>query len=135
MKDRFLPYPDPPLTDGTVLLRRWLLTDLGCVEEATHDPYIPETTTVPERYSDATGRAWIERQWARVDDGKGLSLGIADAGSGRAVGLVVLTRRPEPHCASIGYWIIPRSRGHGFASRAVRSSRPMGTDPRWPCPD
>ncbi len=114
-----LPYPDPPLTDGTVLLRRWLLTDLGCVEEASHDPYIPETTTVPENYSDAEGRAWIERQWARADDGIGLSLAIVDARSGDAVGLVVLMVRPGPRCASVGYWIIPRERGRGCASRAV----------------
>ena len=95
------------------------MTDLGCVEEATHDPYIPETTTVPQTYSDAEGRAWIHRQWARADDATGLSLAVADARSGEAVGLVVLTARPGPRCASVGYWTIPGARGRGYASGAV----------------
>lgn len=29
-----LPHPEPPLTDGTVLLRRWEQDDLGCVGRA-----------------------------------------------------------------------------------------------------
>jgi ribosomal-protein-alanine N-acetyltransferase len=42
-----LSYPDPPLTDGEVVLRRWEDTDLACVEEASRDPVIPAGTTVP----------------------------------------------------------------------------------------
>jgi hypothetical protein len=79
-----LSYPDPPLTDGVVALRRWQETDIGCVEEASHDPRIPEGTTVPARFTAADGLAWIERQWGRADNGEGLSLAIADADSNEA---------------------------------------------------
>lgn len=85
-----LSYPDPPLTDGTVVLRRWAESDIGCVEEASRDPHIPEGTTVPARFTVADGLAWIERQWGRADNGEGLSLATADASSDDALGAVVL---------------------------------------------
>ena len=78
-----LAYPDPALGDGAVVLRRWAASDIGCVEEASRDPSIPEGTTVPARFTPADGLAWIERQWQRADNAEGLSLAIADAGSVR----------------------------------------------------
>src|SRR5919201_1074218 len=86
-----LSYPDPPLTDGTVLLRRWAESDLG----------------------------WIERQWGRADNGEGLSLAIADAGSNEALGAAVLMFRRQRGTVEIGYWLIERARGRRLGSRAV----------------
>jgi RimJ/RimL family protein N-acetyltransferase len=111
--------PRPPLADGVVLLRRWAESDLGCVEEASHDPSIPEGTTVPATFTAADGLAWIERQWERAEKGEGLSQAIADAGSGRALGACVLMFRRQPLTVEIGYWLIERARGQGLGSRAV----------------
>jgi hypothetical protein len=61
-----LSYPDPPLTDGAVVLRRWAESDIGCVEDASREGRIPEGTTVPANFTMAEGMAWIERQWARL---------------------------------------------------------------------
>ena len=91
-----LSYPDPPLSDGTVLLRRWEEGDIGCVEEASSDPRIPEGTTVPAIFTPVDGLACIERQWGRADNGEGLSLAIADAGSREALGLIVMLFRRQP---------------------------------------
>ena len=63
MADRqLLPYPDPPLSDDAVALRRWAESDVDCVEEATFDPRIPQGTTVPAAFTVEDGLAWIERQ-------------------------------------------------------------------------
>jgi RimJ/RimL family protein N-acetyltransferase len=112
-----LSYPDPPLTDGTVRLRRWEESDIGCVEEASWDPDIPAGTTVPAHFTVSEGLAWIERAWRRADSG-GLSVAITDAGSGEALGTVVLMFR-KPGTVEIGYWLIERARGRRLASRAV----------------
>jgi [ribosomal protein S5]-alanine N-acetyltransferase len=101
------------------MLRRWTKSDLGCVEEASRDPDIPEGTTVPTSFTAAEGLAWIERQWGRADKGEGLSLAIADAGSGDALGTVVLMCRRHPGTVEIGYWLIEHARGRRLASRAV----------------
>jgi RimJ/RimL family protein N-acetyltransferase len=119
-----LSYPDPPLTDGVLVLRRWAESDIGCVEEASRDRRIPEATTVPASFTVAKGHAWIERQWGRADKGEGLSLAIADAGSGEALGAVVLTFKRQPGTVEIGgtvesYWLVERARGRRLASRAV----------------
>ncbi len=101
------------------MLRRWTESDLGCVEEASHDPSIPEGTTVPATFTVADGLAWIERQWGRADKGEGLSQAIADARSGEALGAAVLMFRRQPLTAEIGYWLVERARGRGLGSRAV----------------
>src|SRR6266550_494342 len=116
---RAFSYPNPPLSDGIVVLRRWEEGDLDCVEQAAKDPDIPKGTTVPATFTPAEGRAWIERQWGRAENGEGLSLAIAVAASGEAVGAVVLMLRRQPLSAEIGYWLIERVRGRGLGSRAV----------------
>jgi len=113
-------YPDPPLTDGTVRLRPWSLSDLACVEEASTDRRIPEGTTVPANYTDLAGRAYLERQWARARDGEGISLAISEARGDRAVGSIVLMNRPQAGVSGVGYWMAPSARRHGYASRAAK---------------
>jgi RimJ/RimL family protein N-acetyltransferase len=100
-------------------LHRWALTDLACVEEAAADASIPEGTTVPAVYTEREGLAWIDRQWSRADSGEGLSLAIADTSSDEAVGAAVLMLRPQPPSAGVGYWVVERARGRGFATRAI----------------
>jgi ribosomal-protein-alanine N-acetyltransferase len=114
-----LPYPEPDLAGDLVRLRMWSYDDLPCVEAAATDPDIPRGTTVPPVYTEAEGRAFIERQWGRETSGRGLSLAIADIGSDRAVGLLFLgLRRTNGHC-DLGYWLIPDVRGRGLGSEAV----------------
>ena len=116
---RTLPDPNPPLTDGTVILRRYEKSDIRCVEEGSHDPDIPTGTTVPATFTVDEGLAWIERQWGRHEEGEGLSLAIADADTNEALGNINLLFRRQPGSVEIGYWLIERVRGSGLGSRAV----------------
>ena len=96
------------------------MTDLACVEEASRDPRIPEGTTVPAPYSTEAGQAFIQRQWQRLNERQGVSLAICEPTSDESVGLVSLLFTRQRQTASLGYWVIPRARGQGLASRAVR---------------
>jgi RimJ/RimL family protein N-acetyltransferase len=117
--DALLPYPDPQLDDGVVRLRPWRRADLDCVRLAATDPRIPKDTSVPTVFSPSEGQAFIERQWSRTTNGEGVSLAIADAPSDAAVGLVVALFRERIGVVGVGYWVIPTSRGRGFAGRAL----------------
>jgi RimJ/RimL family protein N-acetyltransferase len=115
-----LHYPSPELSDGPTRLRQWSLDDIACIAEASTDSRIPEGTTVPATYSPDAGRAFIERQWSRFDKGEGLSLAISSSVTSAAIGLIVLTLRPQNGVAGVGYWVVPSQRGQGHAPRAVR---------------
>lgn len=120
MADAPLSYPDPLLSDGRVSLRRWEEGDLECIRLAGTDPDIPRGTTVPAVFSPAEGLAFLHRQRARLDNGEGVSQAIVDATGDRAIGLMWLALRPQPHVGGLGYWIVPQERGRGAATAAVR---------------
>lgn len=113
-----LAYP-PPLDDGVVRVRPWHDGDLRCVEQASQDPTIPLGTTVPARYTEEEGRAYLARQHARLTSGQGISLAIARQGADEAVGHINLMTRPQRGVAGIGYWIVPAARRQGLAPRAI----------------
>jgi RimJ/RimL family protein N-acetyltransferase len=112
-------YPDPELTDGVVRLRRWCDRDLACIEAAASDARIAAGTTVPAVFTPDAGRAFVRRQWSRLEQGEGLSLAVADVDGDEARGLVVLLVRPQPGVAGLGYWIVPEARRRGRATRAI----------------
>ncbi|MEU6721999.1 GNAT family N-acetyltransferase [Nonomuraea sp. NPDC046802] len=87
MEDQIV-VPELPVGES-YLLRPWRLDDVVVVEEASTDAYIPLITTVPSRYSEEEGKAFVRRQWSRTTDGVGYSFAIAEAG-GRAVGQIGL---------------------------------------------
>ena len=117
--------PDPPLADGRVLLRPWQISDLGLIEQASRDPAITVGTSVPVPYSEAAGDAWLARQHAQRELRTGLSLAIADAATGQAVGYVGVSGLVWRHRrGSLGYWVAGARRGEGMASAAVRLLAP-----------
>ena len=111
--------PEPALDDGIVRLRRWAATDLACVQAASDEGIIAESTTVPPSFTEEAGWEWIERQHSRVARSQGWSLAVTEMPEGPAVGCVVLLLRPQEGVAGLGYWLVPSARGRGLASRAV----------------
>ncbi len=112
--------PDVPvLSDGVASVRPWTFGDLACIEQASADPEIPQGTTVPSVYSDREGRAFIERQWGRFTSGEGVSLAVAEAETGRGVGLMCLLHRQQPGVMGVGYWSVLSQRGRGLTKRSL----------------
>ncbi len=100
-------------------LRRWSLSDLDLVREAAEDAYIPLITTVPARYSEAEGVAFVERQWGRATTGAGYPFVIV-ADDGRPVGAVGLwLRNISEGRASLGYWVVQSARGRRAAGAGL----------------
>jgi ribosomal-protein-alanine N-acetyltransferase len=114
-----LDYPNPELRSARIRVRKWSYDDLACIEAASTDPEIPKGTTVPAGYTEREGRAFVERQWSRNEDGQALALAVARADSNEAVGQVYLGLTRVGRQCRLGYWVIPRVRRQGLGSSAV----------------
>ncbi|MEU9995751.1 GNAT family N-acetyltransferase [Streptomyces sp. NPDC050848] len=110
----------PRLAAGPYELRAWERADLPLVEEASTDPYIPLTTTVPPVYSDGEGEAFVRRQRSRAETGAGYSFVVVRRRDERPAGMIGLWLRDLPEGrATLGYWIAPSCRGEGAAAAAL----------------
>jgi [ribosomal protein S5]-alanine N-acetyltransferase len=107
--------PDPPLTDGTVLLRASEPRDAAAIEAGIHDPDV--IRWIGPTQGSATDVIALNRQrWASGSS----TLSICER-DGTCVGLVwVKVREPDQTTGWIGYWLLPAARGRGLATRAVR---------------
>jgi ribosomal-protein-alanine N-acetyltransferase len=113
----------PVLHASTVVLRPWSISDLSLVRQGSADAFVPSISSVPRRYSDDTGRAFIERQHRRAAEGDGISFVIAEA-SAPAVGIGSIglwLHEIESGRASVGYWLLERFRGRRLATDALRA--------------
>jgi [ribosomal protein S5]-alanine N-acetyltransferase len=115
-----LTYPEPPLGDGAVALRPWEPGDLEAMVTICRDPDVARYTRVPDPYSKADARAWMDAQPARLAEGDGVALAIVEGG-GAAVGSVGLRVDPSDRdIAEAGYMVAPAARGRGVATTALR---------------
>lgn len=118
-----LPPVLPTLRTEQLVLREFSDNDLDMVREAASDELIPAITSVPVPYTDADGRAYVERNRARISQSVGYSFAIADAANDRALGQIgVWLRDLGSGRASIGYWVRPSARRRGVATAALRTA-------------
>jgi ribosomal-protein-alanine N-acetyltransferase len=113
----------PQLAAPPLVLRSYTIADLAMVRQAAADPFIPSISTVPRRYTDDAGRAFIERQHARGAEGDGYSFVIAPEAEPKVgIGSIGLwLQEIESGRASIGYWLLAGARGQGLAALALRA--------------
>ncbi len=112
--------PDPPLTDGRVRLRPLAGGDVAAIVEGCRDPMVQRFTRVPADYAEDDARAFIGGAPDRRANGVSLELAIAGADDERLAGVIGFVRdRWDAERAEIGYWVTPRERGAGLASRAL----------------
>jgi RimJ/RimL family protein N-acetyltransferase len=116
-----IPLPDPPLSDGELLLRPWDRGDVPAVAAACRDPEIPRWTAVPPDYTERHARDFIGGTAADLQAGRELALAVVDAAGGSLLGAVGLASFDwADGKAEIGYWVAADARRRGIASRATR---------------
>lgn len=109
-----------PRTNDLVTLRPWQPDDLPVIAEAGRDPYIPLITTIPSSYTTEEGHAWLRRQHDQAAKGRGRPMAITTTGNGDVVGMAAINGINWAHRrAAVGYWILHRYRGQGFAKAAL----------------
>jgi len=114
-------FPVEGLSDGRIRLRLHADADIPAIIAACQDPEIPRWTRVPEPYSEADARGWLEQESRGRSLGDLLGLLVVDAADDRLLGSVGIVHldREERRC-ELGYWLAREARGHGVATRAVR---------------
>jgi RimJ/RimL family protein N-acetyltransferase len=115
-----IPLPEPPLTDGEIVLRPWAWADVPALTAACQDPEIPRWTVVPSPYSEDHAREFITACEADRKTGRQLALAIVDREDGLlgAIGLASVDR--QQRTGEIGYWIARDARRRGVGTRATR---------------
>lgn len=110
----------PRIDADTVTLRAFARTDIDAVIDASTDVSITSVTSVPTTPDARLAAEWIERQHERARTGAGYSFAV-QAGE-ECVGQIGLWLRDlDQGRGTIGYWIRPGRRGHGYAHLALRS--------------
>ncbi len=116
-----LPFPEPLLTDGVVVLRPWRPEDAAVRASWGDDPVIVRWTGVPANYTEEAARAHMARSEEARKAGRSLALAITDAAT-TVVGGSCDIRRPDPEdpaLGEVGYLLSGHARGRGLATRAM----------------
>jgi RimJ/RimL family protein N-acetyltransferase len=112
--------PDPPLTDGEIVLRGWTLSDVPALTVACQDPEIPRWTVVPSPYTERHARDFIAGCAEGRDAGRELALAIVDTRD-ILLGAIGIGRFEwDDGKAEIGYWIAREARRRAVGARATR---------------
>jgi RimJ/RimL family protein N-acetyltransferase len=112
--------PDPPLEDGTISLRAFVMSDARAVADAIQDPEIGRWTSLELPYSVEHASGWIAGQEEQRRSGASVDFAITDTTSCAFVGAIGLAGFDEDRrIAQIGYWMAREARNKGFATRAV----------------
>ena len=118
---RSFPPPDPPLSDGLVVLRLPRDADAPAIAAACRDPEIARWIPVPIPYHLEDARAFVAFAAEAWTSGRESTFVITDGASRTLAGSIAIHRRPDdPGKAAVGYWLAPEARGRGAATRAVR---------------
>jgi RimJ/RimL family protein N-acetyltransferase len=115
-----IPLPNPPLTDGEIVLRAWEPGDAPAVTAACQDPEIPRWTVVPHPYTQRHAREFIRGTASDLANGRELALAVVD-GDDRLLGAQGISNFDWTDLkAEIGYWMAPDARRRGIGARATR---------------
>jgi RimJ/RimL family protein N-acetyltransferase len=114
--------PDPPLTDGVVILRPWDERDVPTLVECIDgdEEMIRWMDAIPQPYLDAEARTWIEQASSFWQTGTSAPFAVTEAVTGGVLGGVGFAWVGDERVGEVGYWLRLEARGRGLTSRAVR---------------
>jgi len=124
LADRIRSVGDPAgaetLTDGVVRLRTWTAADAPAIVAGLEDGSAAYWIVgMPHPYGPAEASDFLARAERELASAGYAHLAVTDAESGRVLGAIGLHFRHDRQTGEIGYWVSPRERGRGVASRAV----------------
>lgn len=117
-----LPLPDPPLSNGSVALRPFQVTDVPALARACRDPAIVRyAVAIASRDLDWDARTWLTGVEASRRAGLRLELAVVSCESGELLGSIALSNIVREHRrAMVSFWVVPEARGQGVAARTLR---------------
>jgi RimJ/RimL family protein N-acetyltransferase len=102
-----------------VVLRPWRIEDVPAVTAACQDAEIARwLALVPEPYTQADARFYVEDCMAASDDRKPFA--ITDAATGEVIGSIDM-RINRMRTGHVGYWLSAEARGRGLTTAALRA--------------
>jgi len=113
--------PDPPLSDGVIVLRRPRPSDVEGLMAEGAEAQTQRFTNAADPYDRRAAEQelrWFSGGW--TDPAAPIGLVIADAGDDSYLGAVLLFRDRPGGIVELGYGVAPAARGRGVATRAVR---------------
>ncbi len=111
--------PDPPLSDGVILLRPWVHADIDQLRDACQDRSIQCYIPIPRPYHRADAEGYVARTRRQWEEGSKAAFAIVDpAEPGVVLGAVTLALAGGT--GQIAYWVVPALRRAGLATRALR---------------
>jgi len=112
------PVPDPPLSDGEIVLCAWRQEDAVARSRAFDDPHVECWSRMPFPYTVERAGEGIRRGHERQLNGELVPFAIRDT-SATLLGGIDLMFRDDAR-AELGYAVGASARGRGVATRAVR---------------
>jgi ribosomal-protein-alanine N-acetyltransferase len=116
------PLSPPTMASENLLLRLLTTEDQRLFVEASADAEITRWTLIPPGLDDEKASELLSRWLTRAHDGHLRPYAIALKATTPPVGvaLLVLQDVTDPWCADVAYWLLPRGRGRGLATGAVK---------------
>ena len=112
--------PANPPSEDAVMLVPLGRSHLDALEDLGADPLVQRFTRIPDPFGRTEAEWWLglyERGWV---DGSRAGFAVVERRSGAFVGMIAfVTLRLDAAEAEVGYIVAPKSRGQGFAVRAL----------------